>query len=150
MEVQLPDDFREFLSLLIKNDVRFLLVGGYAVALHGHIRATNELDIWIDDSLENAVRAELALREFGFDVQSLTPESLIRPGKMTRMGVPPLRIEVLNAISGVAFEEAFRRCRPFQFDGLEVPVIGLEDLIRNKRSAGRTKDIADAEALEQQ
>lgn len=148
MELQLPNDFREFLSLLIRNDVKFLLIGGYAVGLYGHVRATNDIDVWIEASQDNAHRAELALRQFGFDVPSLTPELLIRPGKITRMGLPPLRIEVLNAISGMEFGPAFSRALHFEVDGLSIPVISLDDLILNKKSSGRTKDLADVEELE--
>ena len=94
MELKLAPDLCEFLRSLIKHEVQFLLVGGYAVAIHGYIRATNEIDFWIEGSLENASRAEAAIREFGFDLPSLSAQALSDPGKLTTMGHPPLRIEV--------------------------------------------------------
>lgn len=148
MATQLPPDFAEFLSLLTKHEVHYLLIGGYAVGVHGHVRATNDLDVWIEATAENARRAEAALREFGFDVPQLTPEMLLRPGKITRMGVPPMRIEVLNSVSGITFEEAYRDRSDTDIGGQSVPVIGLKELIRNKLATGRAKDLADAEELD--
>ena len=134
--------------MLIKNEVHFLLVGSYAVGIHGHVRATNDIDIWIESTQDNAERTEIALREFGYDLPQLSAEMLIRPSKITRMGRPPMRIEILNSISGVTFDEASISRIIVDVDELRIPVIGLEQLIKNKRAAGRTKDIADAEELE--
>ena len=146
--IKLPPDFNEFLNLLTKNEVRFLLIGSYAAGVHGHVRATNDIDFWIEANEANAKRAESALREFGYDLPELTPDLLLRPGKITRMGVPPMRIEILNAISGVEFGQAYANRLMVDIDGQEIPVIGLRDLIQNKRAAGRTKDLFDVEELE--
>jgi hypothetical protein len=148
MDPQLPRDFTEFLSLLNKHHVSYLLIGGYAVGFHGYVRATNDIDIWIEASSENASRAEAAIREFGFDLPTLSAEKLIEEGKITRMGRPPMRIEMLNSISGVLFHEAYGRKLTFNIGSLEIPMISLPDLLVNKRASGRTKDLADAEELE--
>jgi predicted nucleotidyltransferase len=147
MAAKLPRDFAEFLSSLNSHRVRYLLIGGYAVGVHGHVRATNDIDIWIEATTENAKRLEAALREFGFDVPELAATKLIEPGTITRLGTPPMRIELLSSISGITFEAAYPNRIESDFDGLVVPVIGLDDLLTNKRSTGRTKDLADVEEL---
>ncbi len=148
MELKLPPDFAVFLSLLTKNDARYLLIGGFAVGVHGYVRATNDIDVWIEPTVDNAAKTEKALREFGFDLPDLTPEMLISRGKITRMGVPPMRIEILNSISGVSFEEAHDHRVYATANGIQIPVIGLADLIRNKLASGRAKDLADVEELQ--
>jgi len=100
----LASDFKEFLKLLNSNGVEYLLIGGYAVGIYGHIRATNDLDIWVSISPENAARIERALRGFGFGAAALTPDLFLTPNNVVRMGVPPIRIEILTSISGVEFE----------------------------------------------
>jgi predicted nucleotidyltransferase len=147
MEMRLGPDFVEFLNLLNEHRVRYLLIGGYAVAVHGHVRATNDIDVWIEATPENARRTEAAIREFGFDLPELTTERLLDARVITRMGVPPMRIEVLSAISGVSFEEAYVNRISVDVDSIRVPVIGLEDLLANKRASGRAKDLADVEEL---
>ena len=148
MASQLPRDFAEFLSLFNKHKVDYLLIGGYAVGFYGYVRATNDVDVWIESSAENASKAEAAIREFGFDVPSLSAEKLIEQGQITRMGHPPMRIEVLNSISGVEFRDAYARRFMVVIDDLQIPTISLADLLTNKRASGRTKDLADAEELE--
>ena len=148
METQLPQDFTDFLSLLNKHQVEYLLIGGYAVGLHGYVRATNDIDVWIEASIQNAIKTESAIREFGFDLPTLSPDRLIEKGQVTRMGHPPMRIEVLNSISGVSFREAYARKLIVSIGTLEIPMISLQDLLVNKRCSGRTKDLADVEELE--
>ncbi len=147
MAAKLPRDFAEFLSLLNSHSVRYLLIGGYAVGFHGHVRATNDIDIWIDVNADNAERVVSAIREFGFDAPELSASKLTEPRKITRMGLPPMRIEVLNTISGVAFDHAYPNRVEAEFGGLRVPVIGLQELLANKQASGRTKDLADYEEL---
>jgi predicted nucleotidyltransferase len=147
MVVRLPPDFSEFLNLLNKHDVKYLLIGGYAVGFYGYVRATNDIDVWIESTGANAVRVEAAVREFGFDVPELNASKLIEVGKITRMGNPPMRIEILNSISGITFDAAYPNRTEAKFDGLTVPVISLADLVANKLASGRTKDMADAEEL---
>ncbi|MHB8638004.1 MAG: hypothetical protein ACYC96_16215 [Fimbriimonadaceae bacterium] len=147
MGAQLPLDFSEFLSLLNKHEAKYLLIGGNAVGYYGYVRATNDIDVWIQSTVNNAVRVEAAVREFEFDVPELDASKLIERGKITRMRNPPMRIEILNLISGITFDAAYITRREANFDGLVVPLIALSDLIANKLASGRTKDLADAEEL---
>jgi hypothetical protein len=143
----LAKDFKEFLKSFNSNRVEYLLIGGYAVGVYGHIRATNDLDIWVNISAENAARIERAIREFGFTVAELTPDLFQVPNKMVRLGVPPIRIEILTSISGVEFESCYREKQMTQIEEVEVPVISLARLRENKAASGRAKDLADLENL---
>ena len=142
-----PTEFKEFLRSLNANGVRYLVVGGYAVGFHGHPRATGDLDVWIAPKRENAERAVQAMADFGFSDDSLTPEHLMDPDTIVRMGMPPLRIEVLTAISGVEFESCYRDRVRATMDDVEADLIGLEALRTNKKAAGRHKDLDDLEHL---
>jgi hypothetical protein len=144
--IQLPPDFKEFLKLLTSNDVAYILVGGYAVNYHGYPRATADIDIWVAISPENAAKLVTTLHQFGF--ASATAAHFSEPGKVVRMGVPPVRIEVLTSISGADFEACFARCERATIDGLQVNVLSRADLVGNKRAAGRPKDLADLRELE--
>lgn len=143
----LPDDSREFLSLLNAHGVRYLLVGGYEVIHHGYPRSTADMDIWFAVSDGNTDRLLDALRDFGF--ASLLPERerLLEPQRVLRMGLPPFRIELLNQIDGVELESCYQRPLLAEIDGLALPLIALDDLRRNKRASGRYKDLADLEHL---
>ncbi len=145
--IQLPNDFKEFLRLLNSRSVEYLVVGGYAVAHYGHPRATGDLDVWIGVHPENAERVRAALCDFGFAAEAAASAPLDVPGKIVRMGVPPIRIELLTSISGVDFQPCFARRVSVIIGGTDVPFISLDDLLSNKREAGRTKDIADLEEL---
>lgn len=123
-----------------------MLVGGFAVNFHGYSRSTGDMDIWVGADAENAVRVARALQEFGFP--QATPAMFSTPDQVVRMGAPPLRLEILTTISGVEFRECFPGCEWAQVEGIAVPVLRLKDLIRNKRAAGRLKDLADLEELE--
>jgi predicted nucleotidyltransferase len=144
--ILLPHDFKEFLKLLNSHGVEYLLIGGYAVNYHGYPRATGDMDVWIAIDRTNADRVAAVLREFGF-VQA-TPEPLTQPDTVIRMGVPPMRIEVLTSISGVDFASAFGNRIVAELDGIPVNVIDREDLKVNKRASGQLKDLADLQALE--
>lgn len=143
----LTDDFREFLRLLSAKRVEYLLVGGYAVGLHGYPRATVDLDIWVHAVPANAERTVAALKDFGFESRSLEPGLFTSPRSIVRFGVPPFRIEVMTSIDGVEFDACRRRAVEFDLDGLDVPVISLDDLKANKKAAGRYKDLADLDNL---
>jgi predicted nucleotidyltransferase len=143
----LAKDFREFLRSLNSNRVEYLLIGGYAVGIHGHIRATNDLDIWVKISPENALRISEALRQFGFTAASPDPTLFLVPNKIIRMGVPPLRIELLTSISGVEFDSCYAERESIDIEGEQVPVISLGRLRENKAASGRPKDLADLESL---
>ena len=147
MGLELPKDFKEFLSLLRIHGVEYLVIGAYAVGYHGYPRATKDLDIWIAATPENAKRVVTSLKEFGFSTPELTTELLLKPNNIVRMGEEPMRIEVLNWASGVNFEECYDERITDTLDGVEVSLIGLEHLKINKKASGRLKDLADLEEL---
>jgi hypothetical protein len=141
-------DFRDLLAAFNAHRVDYLVVGAHALAAHGHVRATKDLDVWIRAEPTNAVRAIDALRDFGAPLHDLTEADLSTPGVVFQIGVPPLRIDVLTAIDGVTFEEAWPARMRTEFDDLPVYVLSRKHTIQNKRAAGRTQDLADIERLE--
>ena len=146
MDLPLPKDFSEFLKSLIDNKVRFLLVGGYAVVYHGYWRVTEDLDIWIPVEKTNASRVVEALRQFGFDVTSLSEDLFLQEHQILRMGIAPVLIEIHTSITGGTFEECFKRRVDADIEGVVVPIISIDDL-RRVKAAGRPKDLADLDAL---
>jgi predicted nucleotidyltransferase len=143
----LPDDFRDFLKLCNQKRVKYLLIGGYAVGYHGYPRATADMDIWIERSQVNADKLVAVLKAFGFDVPELSADLFLEEGKVTRMGRPPIRLELLNEISGVTFSECYPRRQRARLDGIRFYIISRRHLIANKQAAGRPKDIDDLEHL---
>jgi hypothetical protein len=135
------------LKSLNSNRVEYLLIGGYAVGIHGHIRATNDLDVWVNISPENAARIDRALREFGFAAAGLASGLFLDRNNVVRMGVPPIRIEILTSISGVEFEACYAEKEMIRIEEIVVPVISLARLRQNKSASGRAKDLADLESL---
>jgi phage replication-related protein YjqB (UPF0714/DUF867 family) len=135
------------LKSLNSNRVEYLLIGGYAVGIHGHIRATNDLDVWVNISPENAARIDRALREFGFAAAELTSSLFLDPNNVVRVGVPPIRIKILTSISGVKFESCYVEEETIRIEEIVVPVISLARLRQNKAASGRAKDLADLESL---
>ncbi len=146
MGLTLPPDFKEFLKLLKEHDVRYLLIGGYAVGYHGYARA-EDMNIGVAIHPDNAQKLVSTLKAFGLDDPHLTPELFLQKPKIIRMGFPPMRLEITTSISGVEFDECYRARIVDKFDGVEVNVIDLENLKKNKKASGRTKDIADLEEL---
>lgn len=144
---RLAADFRDLLHAFVAHDVRFLVVGAYALAVLGRPRATGDLDVWVEATPENAQRTLAALTDFGAPLRDLRVADLACAGIVFQIGLPPLRIDVLTAIDGVEFAGAWRRRITADFDGIRVPVIGRDDFVRNKRATGRLKDRADAERL---
>jgi predicted nucleotidyltransferase len=140
-------DFREFVELLNSNGVRFLIVGGHAVALHGYPRFTGDLDVWVATDPENAARVAKVLTDFGFAGLKLTAKDFARPGYAIQLGRPPYRIDLLTSIDAVTFSSAYCRRRTVRVGALRIPFIGLEDLLANKRATGRPQDLADVEKL---
>lgn len=145
----LNPDFRDILSVFLEEGVEFLLVGAYALAVHGHPRATGDLDLWARPSPENAQRVWRALEKFGAPLSQLTLEDLQKPDLIFQIGVAPRRIDILTSIEGVEFEEAWPARLEVEIDGLRIPVIGREHLIQNKKASGRPQDLADVAWLEQ-
>lgn len=144
----LQKDFHDFLALLAKHKVRHLVVGGYAVAVHGYPRYTGDLDIFIALDPQTAEAVAATFYEFGFSKDDLDARSFLIPKSIVEVGREPLKLQVMNAISGIAFEEAYGRRQIVRLDGLDVPFIGYDDLIRNKSATGRGKDKVDVEELE--
>lgn len=141
-------DFSEFVSLLNAHHVEYLVVGGYALAAHGHPRFTGDLDIWVQQSEENASRMLGVLHAFGFGSLDISISDLLKPNVVIQLGYPPGRIDLLTAIDGVSFEQCVARRQIVQIKELPVPFIGLDDFKTNKRASGRHKDLADLESLE--
>ena len=147
MALTLPPDFKEFLKLLKEHDVQYLLIGGYAVGYHGYARATDDMDIWVAIHPDNAQKLVSALKAFGLNDPNLTPELFLQKPKIIRMGFPPMRLEISTSISGVEFEECYQTRIVDTLDDVEVNLIDLEHLKKNKKASGRAKDIADLENL---
>ena len=147
MDIELPPDFKEFLKLLNEKNVKYLLIGGYAVGYHGYPRATNDMDVWIAVHPDNAKRIVEVLQEFGFNLPELNPDLFLKKDKIIRMGNPPMRLEISTGISGVEFEESYASKIVDTLDGIQVNIIDLPHLKANKKAAGRLKDLADLENL---
>lgn len=143
MNESLHKDFREFLKLLIDREIRFLVIGGYAVSWHGRPRNTEDLDLWIDSSKANAELTVDALRVFGFDAPNLNASLFTRGHGIVRMGVPPWKIEIFVSIPGVEFAECYEHRVFWPIGEMEVPMISLPDLRKNKIASGRPKDFSD-------
>ena len=142
------DNYLDMLKCLNKAGVDYIMVGGWAVNLHGYVRATIDLDIWILANSDNALKVYAALGEFGVPLGDVRPEDFATDGTIFQIGVAPCRIDVINKIDGVRYADASPRAIQKVIDGVPLRVISREDLIVNKRSSGRTKDLADAEILE--
>lgn len=141
-------DFVDLLRAFVDADVRFLVVGAYALAIHGRPRATGDLDIWIEASRENAARVMRALAMFGAPLDQINESDFASPGVTYQIGVAPGRIDILTDLTGLTFQEAWpgRIGRPF--GDVTVNVIGLAEFVRNKRATGRAKDLGDIEGLQ--
>ena len=146
--ISLTQDFKDFLKLLDSEKIEYLLIGGYAVGIHGYVRGTKDMDVWIAMDHGNLVRLIEALVKFGFSRESLNPELFTREESVFRMGVPPTRLEILTRISGVDFAECYARREIIEYEGLRLSVISYGDLKRNKQASGRPRDIADLNMLD--
>ena len=144
----LNEDYKEMLQCLADEGAKFLIVGAYALAAHGYPRATMDIDIWVMPSRDNAEAVLRALRRFGAPLRGLTIDDLQRDDTIFQIGVAPRRIDIITGASGLRFEETFHRSAEIRIEALRVRIPSVDDLIRNKRASGRTRDLADAEALE--
>jgi hypothetical protein len=144
----LNDDYKDMLRALSDERARFLLVGAYALAAHGYLRATADIDIWVMPSPGNAEAVLRALKRFGAPLHDLTKDDLEKDDTVFQIGVPPRRIDIITGATGLRFEDAYAHSTETEIDGIPVRIPSLEDLILNKKASGRTKDLADAEALE--
>jgi hypothetical protein len=141
-------DFRDLFAALNAHGVEFLVVGAHALAAHGHVRATKDLDVWVKPDRANAVRTIRALRAFGAPTQAVSEDDFATPGITLQIGVEPVRIEIITVINGITFEPAWMNRISSEYGGEPVFVLSREDLIRNKRASGRPQDLADLAALE--
>ena len=144
----LNKDFKEFIELLNENKVRYLVVGGYAVAFHGHPRYTKDLDVWIELSPDNAHSILNALKKFGFGSLDLKPDDFLESDQIIQLGYPPNRIDILTTLKDLKFEDCYEARVEVEIQGIHIDFIDIENLKRNKRATGRPQDLADAENLE--
>jgi aminoglycoside-2''-adenylyltransferase len=145
--ITLPPDFKDFLRLLNGHKVEYLLVGGYAVALHGYVRFTADMDIWVMTSPENAAKVVQALKDFGIPQANELYNIFLLEKRVLGMGMPPYKIEVVTTIDGVSFEECSANRMTVEIDDITVPYLSLNDLRKNKKASGRYKDLNDLEHL---
>ncbi len=141
-------DFREFVELLNRHEVSYLVTGGYAVGVYGHPRYTGDLDFWVESSEENGEKLVKVFHDFGLASFGLTAKDFAKPDQIVQIGYPPYRIDVITSIDGVAFEDAYPNMNVIEVDGMPISFIGLEDLKKNKKAAGRGKDLEDLKNLD--
>ena len=144
----LNQDFKEFIQSLNENEVKYLVIGGYAVAFHGHPRYTKDLDVWIELSEQNAIRLVKALDTFGFGSLGLKATDFLEPNQVIQLGYPPNRIDILMTPKGIDFATCYEQRVLVDIDGVTCLFIDLENLLKNKRATGRHQDLADVENLE--
>jgi len=144
----LNSDYKDMLQVLLDSGVKFLLVGAYAMGAHGFPRATGDIDIWVEPSAENSPRVYRAMAAFGAPLHGIDETTFSTPRVVFQIGVAPRRVDIITTISGVGFEEAYEHCQLVEIEGMRIPVLSLDDLIRNKRATGRDKDRLDADRLE--
>jgi predicted nucleotidyltransferase len=146
----LNNDYKEMLQCLSEENVKFLLVGAYALAVHGFPRATKDIDFFVWATPENAAGLIRALARFGAPMEGISESDFSSEGAIFQIGNSPRRIDIITTIDGIKFEGAYANRKLFSIEGLQIPVISLEDLIANKRASGRKQDLADVEKLESQ
>ena len=146
--MMLNEDYKDLLLALSAEKVKYLLVGAYALAAHGYPRATMDIDIWVKPDTANAAAVLRSLERFGAPIQNLSQQDLEKGDTVFQIGVAPRRIDILTGVSGLDFDSTFRNAIEVRIDEVLLWIPSIEDLIRNKRASGRTRDLADAEALE--
>ena len=145
----LNNDYKDILQSLSNKKVKYLLVGAYAMAAHGYPRSTMDIDFWVMPDPENASLVLEALEDFGAPSDNLSPNDFLEKGIIFQIGVAPRRIDILTSVDGLEFSDAFANSELIEIEGISVHVLSVPDLIKNKRSTGRTKDLADVETLEE-
>ena len=141
-------DFLDLLRAFVAADVRFMIVGAYALAVHGHPRATGDLDVWVEATPENAGRVVAALTAFGAPMGEISVRDFQTAGIVYQIGIPPRRVDILTELTGITFAEAWPERVRRPFGDLDVDFIGKSEFIRNKRATGRAKDLADIEDID--
>ena len=144
----LNSDYKDMLQILLDNGVKFLLVGAYAMGAHGYPRATGDIDIWVEPTAENSALVYSSMAAFGAPLHEIDETTFTISDVIFQIGVAPRRIDIITKISGVEFEDAYQNRQIVEIEGLSVPILSLEDLIKNKRASGRDKDRLDADLLE--
>jgi hypothetical protein len=144
----LNSDFKEFIQLLNENQVKYLVIGGYAVAVHGHPRYTKDIDIWIEMTPENADKLLTALNQFGFGSLGLSPQDFQSPDQIIQLGYPPNRIDLITTPDGIDFDTCYTSKLEILINDIPVQFIDLNNLKKNKKASGRLQDLADLENLE--
>ena len=145
--VRIPKDFLEFFKSLNDHDVRYVVVGGYAVAYHGSPRFTGDIDVWVAHDHTNARGVVAALEDFGFSGMHISVDDFTPPDRIVQLGVPPMRIDILTGIDGVSFADAWKEREQVDIDDVPVFFVSRRLLMENKAATGRTKDLADLESL---
>ena len=140
-------DFKEFVELLINHKAEYLIVGGYAVGIHGHPRYTGDLDIWLNPTQENGEKVIRCVNEFGFASVGLKVSDFTKEGNVIQLGYPPLRIDLLTEIDGVTFNDCYLNRKEVEIEGIIVNFIGYWDLLKNKKESGRPRDLDDIDNL---
>jgi hypothetical protein len=143
----LNKDYKDILQLLLKHKVKFLVVGAYALGVHGYPRATGDLDIWVEASLKNSEKVFTALAEFGAAISDITKDTFCEKGIIFQIGVIPRRVDIITKIEGVDFKSAYQNKKKIKAEGIKIPFLSKHDLIKNKESTGREKDKLDAKYL---
>lgn len=143
----LNEDYKEMLQILLDNEVKFLVVGAYAMAVWGYPRATGDLDIWVEASLKNSQKIYKCLSLFGASLFDITKETFAEKGIIFQIGVAPRRIDIITNIDGVNFNEAYKTKEIIEIENLKIPFISKKDLIKNKQSTSREKDKVDVKYL---
>jgi hypothetical protein len=144
----LSQDFKEFVELLNQYEVTYLIVGGYALGIHGYPRYTGDLDVWINPTTENAQKMLKVFDDFGFSSFGLTEADFSSTGNVIQLGYPPFRIDVLTRPDGVTFEDCYRKRLILKHDGIVMNIIGFDDFKKNKKASGRPKDLEDLKNIE--
>ena len=144
----LNSDYKDMLQVLLDNGVKFLMVGAYAMGVHGYPRATGDIDIWVEPSAENSERVYRSMASFGAPLHEIDEATFATPGIVFQIGVAPRRIDIITAISGVEFDDAYQQRQIVEIEDLSIPILSLGDLIKNKRATGRDKDRLDADQLD--
>jgi hypothetical protein len=144
----IQDDLKEFFRLLNENSVEYVIVGGYAVAFHGFVRATKDIDVLFHNTPSNIKRLMAALTGFGIQESAMAMNTFSEQGRIIRMGSPPMMIELINAVGGVTFEEIWQNKIPGHYGDAPVFLLSKSDLLKSKKAAGRPQDIRDLEELD--
>lgn len=146
--MEINQDFSDLFAALNANKVEYLVVGAHALAAHGHVRATKDIDVWVRASLPNAPKIMAALAAFGAPLDSVSEKDFSESGLIFQIGVAPVRIDILTEVDGLEFGEAWSNRIETKFGDQDCYVLSKQDLIKNKRASGRTQDLADIERLE--